>query len=212
MLLTRVPHFRDIMVASFECEQCNFRYYLAVLTGDCTSSCMLGQSQTVQCADFAYFLFWIARNNEVSFTGTFGEQGVKYTLTVARGDHQALSRQVVKSDHAVVTIPELEFEIPAATQKGSITTVEGLLMDAASNIKLLQEERRAADPTTAKLIDDFLAKLDTCQQGNKDFTLLVDDPAGNSFVESPGGNPRQDAILQASDKHDAGSAVTVLRL
>ena len=27
MLLTRVPHFRDIMVASFECEQCNFRYY-----------------------------------------------------------------------------------------------------------------------------------------------------------------------------------------
>ena len=134
----------------------------------------------------------------MSFTGTFGEQGVKYTLTVARGDQQALSRQVVKSDNAVVTVPELEFEIPAATQKGSITTVEGLLMDAASNIKLLQEERRAADPATAKLIDDFLDKLDTCQQGERDFTLLVDDPAGNSFVESPGGNPRQDAILQAS--------------
>ena len=196
MLLTRVPHFRDIMVASFECEQCNFRYYSAVLT-ICRDN--------VFCADCAYFLFWITRNNEVSFTGTFGEQGVKYTLTVARGDQQALSRQIVKSDNAVVTIPELEFEIPAATQKGSITTVEGLLMDAASNIKLLQEERRAADPTTAKLIDDFLAKLDTCQQGEKDFTLLVDDPAGNSFVESPGGNPRQDAILQASDKHHAGA-------
>lgn len=25
MLLTSVPHFRDIMVASFECEHCNFR-------------------------------------------------------------------------------------------------------------------------------------------------------------------------------------------
>lgn len=143
----------------------------------------------------------------MSFTGTFGEQGVKYTLTVAQGDQQALSRQVVKSDNAVVTVPELEFEIPAATQKGSITTVEGLLMDAASNIKLLQEERRAADPTTAKLIDDFLAKLDTCQQGERDFTLLVDDPAGNSFVESPGGNPRQDPILQASVILGAGSAV-----
>lgn len=143
----------------------------------------------------------------MSFTGTFGEQGVKYTLTVARGDQQALSRQVVKSDNAVVTVPELEFEIPAATQKGSITTVEGLLMDAASNIKLLQEERRAADPATAKLIDDFLAKLDTCQQGERDFTLLVDDPAGNSFVESPGGNPRQDPILQASVKCCGGSAV-----
>ena len=26
LLLTHVPHFRDIMVASFECEHCNFRY------------------------------------------------------------------------------------------------------------------------------------------------------------------------------------------
>lgn len=144
----------------------------------------------------------------MSFTGTFGEQGVKYTLTVAKGDQQALSRQVVKSDNAVVTIPELEFEIPAATQKGSITTVEGLLMDAASNIKLLQEERRAADPATAKRIDEFLAKLDACQQGECAFTVLVDDPAGNSYVESPGGNPHQDAILQASYALRAGITVS----
>ena len=138
------------------------------------------------------------RNNEVSFTGAFGEQGVKYTLSVAQGDQQALSRQVVKSDSATVTVPELEFEIPAATQKGSITTVEGLLMDAAANIRLLQEERRAADPATANLIDDFLTKLDSCQQGQREFTLVVDDPAGNSYVESPGGNARQDACLQVS--------------
>ena len=44
-------------------------------------------------------------------------------------------RQVVKSDSATVTIPELDFEIPAATQKGSITTVEGLLSDASENLK-----------------------------------------------------------------------------
>ena len=104
----------------------------------------------------------------------------------------------MKSDSAVVTVPQLEFEIPAATQKGSITTVEGLLMDAASNIRLLQEERRAADPITAKLIDDFLTNLDDCQQGERDFTVIVDDPAGNSYIESPGGNARQDRILQAS--------------
>ena len=79
----------------------------------------------------------------MSFTGTFGEQGVRYTLTVAKGDQAALSRQVVKSDNATVTVPELEFEIPAATQKGSITTVEGLLMDAGSNIRLLQVVQNA---------------------------------------------------------------------
>ena len=142
--------------------------------------------------------FTCNRNNEVSFTGTFGEQGVRYTLTVAKGDQEALSRQVVKSDNATITVPELEFEIPAATQKGSITTVEGLLMDAASNIRLLQEERRAADPATAKLIDEFLDKLDSCTQGDTDFTVVVDDPAGNSYVESPGGNARQDPLLQVT--------------
>ncbi len=42
---------------------------------------------------------------------------------------------MVKSDSATVTIPELDFEIPAATQKGSITTVEGLLSDASDNLK-----------------------------------------------------------------------------
>lgn len=26
MLLTRIPHFRDLMVASFECPHCNTRY------------------------------------------------------------------------------------------------------------------------------------------------------------------------------------------
>ena len=42
--------------------------------------------------------------------------------------------QVVKSDSATVFIPELEFEIPAQTQKGTITTLEGLLSDASSNL------------------------------------------------------------------------------
>lgn len=121
---------------------------------------------------------------------------MRYTLTVPKDNQQTLSRQVVKSDSAVVTVPELDFEIPAATQKGSITTVEGLVMDAASNIRLLQEERRAADPTTAKLIDAFLEKLDSCQQGQRDFSLIVDDPAGNSYVESPGGNLCHDTLLQ----------------
>ena len=43
--------------------------------------------------------------------------------------------QVVKSDSASVTIPELEFEIPSSTQKGTITTVEGILSDAAMGLR-----------------------------------------------------------------------------
>lgn len=61
---------------------------------------------------------------------------------------------------------------------------------------VVQEERRAADPETAKLIETFLGHLDSCTQGDRDFTVVVDDPAGNSYVESPGGNARQDSLLQ----------------
>ena len=58
--------------------------------------------------------------------------------------------QVVKSDSATVRMPELDFEIPPNTQRGSITTVEGLLRDAADALRALQPERRAAHPVQAR--------------------------------------------------------------
>ena len=36
-----------------------------------------------------------------------------------------LSRQVVKSDYASITVPEIDLEIPSNSQKGEITTIEG---------------------------------------------------------------------------------------
>jgi zinc finger protein len=38
-----------------------------------------------------------------------------------------LSRQVVKSDYATITVPEIELEIPPISQKGEISTVEGVI-------------------------------------------------------------------------------------
>ena len=64
--------------------------------------------------------------------------------------------QVVKSDSATASIPELEFEIPAATQRGCITTVEGLLREAGSALRELQPQRREHDAATAAAIDAFL--------------------------------------------------------
>lgn len=104
--------------------------------------------------------------------------------------------QVVKSDTATAQIPELEFEIPAATQKGTITTVEGLLGDAADNLRALQEERHRTHPETAQAIDSFLERLDNCLSGEAGFTFILDDPAGNSYLESPNGNRQADAALQ----------------
>ena len=56
-------------------------------------------------------------------------------MQVAEGRADLLRRQVVKSNTTTVTVPELQFEIPPGTQKGVITTVEGLLTDASTGLR-----------------------------------------------------------------------------
>lgn len=41
------------------------------------------------------------------------------------------------------------------------------------------------DPHTAEAIDQFLIKLRAYAAGDSSFTLILDDPAGNSFIENP---------------------------
>uniref|UniRef100_A0A7C9CWJ2 Zinc finger ZPR1-type domain-containing protein n=1 Tax=Opuntia streptacantha TaxID=393608 RepID=A0A7C9CWJ2_OPUST len=96
-----------------------------------------------------------------------------------------LNRQVVKSESATIKIPELDFEIPPEAQRGSLSTIEGILTRAAEALEALQEERRKADPKTAEAIDEFLVKLRACASGESPFTFVLDDPAGNSFIENP---------------------------
>lgn len=62
----------------------------------------------------------------------------------------------MKSDSATVTVPELEFEIPMGTQKGTITTVEGMLREAGDALRALQPQREQQYPETAAAISQFL--------------------------------------------------------
>ena len=49
---------------------------------------------------------------------------------------------IVKGETATVSIPELEFEIPPSSDKGSITTVENILMQAVEGLEKQQPIRR----------------------------------------------------------------------
>lgn len=40
-------------------------------------------------------------------------------------------------------------------------------------------------PETAEAIDQFLVKLRACATGESSFMFVLDDPAGNSFIENP---------------------------
>uniref|UniRef100_A0A3B4YSU7 ZPR1 zinc finger n=1 Tax=Seriola lalandi dorsalis TaxID=1841481 RepID=A0A3B4YSU7_SERLL len=72
-------------------------------------------------------------NTEIQSAGRIQDQGVCYSLKVKT--KQDLNREVVKADSATTRIPELDFEIPPFTQKGSLSTIEGLLDRAVAGLE-----------------------------------------------------------------------------
>ena len=84
------------------------------------------------------------KNTEVQFGGKLGDTGVKYVLKVV--DEDGMNRSIVKSEFAVIRIPELDLEIPAQTQKGSIKTVEGFLLKTIEGLGEMQDQRRKYNP------------------------------------------------------------------
>ncbi len=54
---------------------------------------------------------------------------------------QQLNRLVVKGETASIKIPEVEFEIPANSSKGKVTTVEGIINQAIVNLEAEQPYR-----------------------------------------------------------------------
>lgn len=134
-------------------------------------------------------------NTEIQSAGRIQEQGVCYTLRVKT--KQDLDREVVKSDSATTRIPELDFEIPPFTQKGSLSTIEGLLDRAAAGLEQGQAVRRATQPEVAEQIDEFILKLKKLKDVESEFTLVIEDPSGNSFVENPRA-PQKDEALNVS--------------
>eukprot|EP00640_Fibrocapsa_japonica_P002029 CAMPEP_0113942456 /NCGR_PEP_ID=MMETSP1339-20121228/8169_1 /TAXON_ID=94617 /ORGANISM="Fibrocapsa japonica" /LENGTH=526 /DNA_ID=CAMNT_0000946943 /DNA_START=73 /DNA_END=1653 /DNA_ORIENTATION=+ /assembly_acc=CAM_ASM_000762 len=124
------------------------------------------------------------QNNEVQFGGEIQEKGCKHTVTLTKPED--LNRQVIKSDFATITFPELDFEIPAKTQRGEITTVEGILSTAAKHLGQEQAYRMEVAPEVGMQVAEVIAKLARYASGDcLPFTLILDDPAGNSFVENP---------------------------
>jgi len=125
------------------------------------------------------------RSNEVQSGGAIQELGCRIEYHISNGEDgvKDLDRQVVKSDSATIIIPDLEFEIPPSTQRGTLNTLEGFLTSAISHLKDQQPARKSLDPIAAEGIDVFLQKLERLKNREVSFTFIVDDPAGNSFIE-----------------------------
>lgn len=53
------------------------------------------------------------------------------------------------------------------------------------NLQAMQSVRHKMDPEAAEKIDKFCERLELCADGKMQFTVVLDDPAGNSFIETP---------------------------
>lgn len=122
------------------------------------------------------------KNNEIQSGGQFEEKGVRIVLNVKSSVD--LNRQVCKSDYTSIRIPELDFEIPSQSQKGEITTVEGIIDRSIEALEQDQPRRREEDPENAGKIDEFIKKLQLLKEDLK-FTMIIEDVSGNSFVSNP---------------------------
>ncbi|KAM6947256.1 zinc finger protein ZPR1 [Lycodopsis pacificus] len=140
-------------------------------------------------------------NTEIQSAGRIQDQGVCYTLKVRT--KRDLNREVVKAESATTRIPELDFEIPPFTQKGALSTIEGLLDRAAAGLEQEQPIRRETDPEVAEKIDGFIRKLRELKEVEDEFTLVIEDPSGNSFVENPTAPQKDEALTVSHFKRTA---------
>lgn len=120
------------------------------------------------------------RNSEVQPAGEIQQRGHKYTFKVQ--DKDDLNRQIVKSDTCVFRVEDEDLEIPAG--RGQLTNLEGILGMIAQDLEEGQEDRKAVAPAMYERIAEIVSSLKAMAAGEKlPFTITIDDPAGNSWIE-----------------------------
>ena len=170
---------------SFRCEHCG------------TSNNEIQSAGTIRRVSGHLYFFLV-------LTSFDSAEGTLYTAKIL--DRADLNRQIVRSASCEILIPELDLTLPP-TSRGQLTTVEGLIRDVVGDLSMDQPLRRIQDEEGHKKIQDLIDKMKKIlgEEGDDDevedeaaakhikaaelqipmppFTVKLDDPAGNSFVE-----------------------------
>lgn len=146
MLLTKIPFYKETIIASFSCEHCGHE------------------------------------NNEIQPAGEIEPNGCRITLQVKTP--KDLNRRVVKSDRTGVKFVELDFEIPPQSQKGEVTTLEGVIDRSITGLEQDQVVRRVEHPDVAAQIDEFIIKLRSLKSVETPYTVVFEDISGNCRIEN----------------------------
>ncbi|KAK9899759.1 zf-ZPR1-domain-containing protein [Cystobasidium minutum MCA 4210] len=123
------------------------------------------------------------RDNEIKSGGAIAPNGRKITLKVE--DTEDLTRDILKSETAGLTIPEIDLHLQPGTLGGRFTTLEGLLNQVYEEL----DERAfakgdAAVRDGASEIELFLSKLKQVREVLMPYTIILDDPLNNSYIQN----------------------------
>lgn len=105
-------------------------------------------------------------------------------ITYHAKDESALRVRVIRSNSGTVRIPELGFTAePSPLSESYVSNVEGVL-ERAKNILLTALDWHKEDPEKVALLHQYLANYDLMVQGAMPFSIIIDDPFGNSAIVS----------------------------
>lgn len=107
---------------------------------------------------------------------------VKYTLSVE--SLADLDSRVIRSSSGTIRIPELGIDIePGPASESFISNVEGVLCRIEGVLGMVS---RWTDepPPTADRAQEVLTALEEVKRGERDITIIIEDPLGNSAIIS----------------------------
>lgn len=121
------------------------------------------------------------KTNEVKSGGGIEDQGVRFKLQIA--SKEDLTRDVLKSETCSLSIPELDMDVGPHALCGRFTTVEGLLVAMREQLDGTFFHDSADEPSKQQM-QRFLDTFDDVIKLKRIITLVLQDPAGNTYVQS----------------------------
>lgn len=123
------------------------------------------------------------RDNEVKSGAAVSEQGKRIILKVE--DRDDLSRDILKSETAGLSIPEIELTLQHGTLGGRFTTLEGILDQVYEELSdKVFASGDASHPDDKRSFEQFLKSLKEVKSAERPFTVILDDPLANSYVQN----------------------------
>jgi zinc finger protein len=107
------------------------------------------------------------------------KEPVKYTLKIGK---DKMNKRVVKSQSSTITIPELGLKVePGPQSQGFVSNVEGILdrFKKAVQTALSWSEDEESKNNANRILED----LEEIRTGQKEATLIIEDPFGHSLIE-----------------------------